>query len=78
MNFHILRNEFNILLIFLKNVISNISTNVFLVSLGINDIGFSFKVGGDTDKSNYHTISIFISVSTISKDILFDKLHYFL
>ena len=54
------------------------STNVFLVSLGINDIGFSFKVGGDTDKSNYPTISIFISVSTISKDILFDKLHHFL
>ena len=77
-NFHILRKEFNILLILLKNVISNISADVFLVSLGINDIGSSFKVGGDTDKSNYHTVSIFISVSRISKDILFDKLHYFL
>ena len=41
-------------------------------------IGSSFKVGGDTDKSNYQTVSIFISVSRISKDILFDKLHYFL
>lgn len=67
MNLHIFWNEFYIFLIFLKNVISNLSTNVFLVSLEINDIGSTFKVGGDSDKSNDHTVSILYPFQELAK-----------